>query len=145
MMARSTKGSNQRPDTLMQDRTSPNSETSSCNARPDHTFGSTAAETIGEIQRPMSALPPKADKRAAVSLSPLCADCVAKVFLAFGRETLIQDRTRTRNNDSKEPTLRFDCYKFLFHRACLATFATQSALSGHGESSASLSAFGRRR
>src|SRR5262249_46880409 len=57
--------------------------------------------------------------------------CVAKVFLAFGRETLIQDRTRTSNNDSKEPTLRFDCYKFLFHRACLATFATQSALSGH--------------
>src|SRR5262249_33005986 len=55
------------------------------------------------------------------------ADCVAKVFFAFGRETLIQDRARTSNNDSKEPTLRFDCYKFLFHRACLATFATQSA------------------
>jgi hypothetical protein len=55
------------------------------------------------------------------------ADCVAKVFLAFGRETLIQDRTRTSNNDLKEPTLRFYCYKFLFHRACLATFATQSA------------------
>src|SRR5262249_5334092 len=53
-------------------------------------------------------------------------DCVAKVFLAFGRETLIQDRARTSNNDSKEPTHRFDCYKFLFHRACLATFATQS-------------------
>src|SRR5262249_14853354 len=53
-------------------------------------------------------------------------DCVAKVFLAFGRETLIQDRARTSNNDSKEPTLRFDCYKFLFHRAGLATFATQS-------------------
>src|SRR5262249_59913696 len=53
-------------------------------------------------------------------------DCVAKVFLAFGRETLIQDRTRTSNNDLKEPTPRFDCYKFLFHRACLATFATQS-------------------
>src|SRR5262249_9535851 len=60
----------------------------------------------------------------------LCADCVAKVFFAFGRETLIQDRARTSNNDSKEPTLRFDCYKFLFHRACLATFATQSAKTG---------------
>src|SRR5262252_6430421 len=58
------------------------------------------------------------------------ADCVAKVFFAFGRETLIQDRARTSNNDSKEPTLRFDCYKFLFHRACLATFATQSANTG---------------
>jgi hypothetical protein len=57
------------------------------------------------------------------------SDCVAKVFLAFGREILIQDRARTSNNDSKEPTLRFDCYKFLFHRACLATFATQSAIS----------------
>src|SRR5205823_2758636 len=40
MMARSTKGSNQRPDTLMQDRTSANSKNFSCNARPDHTFGS---------------------------------------------------------------------------------------------------------
>src|SRR5262249_24801340 len=39
MMARSTKASNQRPDTLMQDRTSPSSEKSSCNARPDHTLG----------------------------------------------------------------------------------------------------------
>src|SRR6516225_11529505 len=63
------------------------------------------------------------------------ADCVAKVFLAFGRETLIQDRARTSNNDSKEPTLRSDCYKFLFHRASSATFATQSAKSGHSHCS----------
>ena len=41
MMARST-CSNQRPDTLMQDRICQVDETS-CNARPDHTFGSTAA------------------------------------------------------------------------------------------------------
>src|SRR5215831_13409934 len=74
---------------------------------------------------------PKSAQRAMRLACPLCADCVAKVFLAFGRETLIQDRTRTSNNDSKEPTLRFDCYKFLFHRACLATFATQSAKSRH--------------
>src|SRR5262245_59781842 len=79
----------------------------------------------------MSALPLKADMASVASKCPLCADCVAKVFLAFGRETLIQDRTRTSNNDSKEPTLRFDCYKFLFHRVCLATFATQSAISRH--------------
>src|SRR5262245_65006474 len=45
MMARSTKGSNQRPHTLMQDRTPPNSEKSSCNARPDHTFGSEATDS----------------------------------------------------------------------------------------------------
>src|SRR5215831_18839149 len=62
------------------------------------------------------------------------ADFVAKVFLAFDREILIQDRARTSNNDSKEPTLRFDCYKFLFHRACLATFATQSLKSDHRRS-----------
>src|SRR5215831_5723838 len=74
---------------------------------------------------------PKSAQRAMRLACPLCADCVAKVFLAFGRETLIQDRTRTSNNDSKEPTLRFVCYKFLFHRACLATFATQSTQSGH--------------
>src|SRR5215510_13232403 len=79
----------------------------------------------------MSALPPKADKPQTCWHVRFVPDCVAKVFLAFGRETLIQDRTRTSNNDSKEPTLRFDCYKFLFHRACLATFATQSAISGH--------------
>src|SRR5215467_9650751 len=42
MMARGTRGSNQRPDTLMQDRTSAHSTKSSCNARPDHTFGSKA-------------------------------------------------------------------------------------------------------
>src|SRR5262245_63780930 len=36
-----------------------------------------------------------------------------------------------RNNDSKEPALRFDSYKFLFHRARLATFATQSARRRH--------------
>src|SRR5262249_47745797 len=69
-------------------------------------------------------------------------DCVAKVFFAFGRETLIQDRARTSNNDSKEPTLRFDCYKFLFHRACLATFATQSATKRTYQSCRSMSAFG---
>src|ERR1700704_1736699 len=39
MMARSTTRSNQRPDTLMQDRICQVDETS-CNARPDHTFGS---------------------------------------------------------------------------------------------------------
>jgi hypothetical protein len=41
MMARSTTRSNQRPDTLMQDRICQVDETS-CNARPDHTFGSLA-------------------------------------------------------------------------------------------------------
>jgi hypothetical protein len=40
MMARSTNRSNQRPDTLMQDRNANRSTKPSCNARPDHTFGS---------------------------------------------------------------------------------------------------------
>src|SRR6202022_3348056 len=40
MMARSTTRSNQRPDTLMQDRICQVDETS-CNARPDHTLGQT--------------------------------------------------------------------------------------------------------
>src|SRR5437899_9343137 len=43
MMARSTTRSNQRPDTLMQDRICQVDETS-CNARPDHTFGSKCEE-----------------------------------------------------------------------------------------------------
>ena len=42
MMARSTTRSTQRPDTLMQDRICQVDETS-CNARPDHTFGSFAS------------------------------------------------------------------------------------------------------
>src|SRR5215468_8941551 len=40
MMARSTNRSNQRPDTLMQDRRADRSMKTSCDARPDHTFGS---------------------------------------------------------------------------------------------------------
>src|SRR5262245_37385307 len=64
------------------------------------------------------------------------ADCVAKVFSAFRREILIQGQAGTRNNDSKEPALRFDSYKFRFHRARLATFATQSAVLGTREMSA---------
>jgi hypothetical protein len=59
MMARSAKGSNQRPDTLMQDRTSANPKKSSCNARPDHTFGSFASDMIVSIQRGTPASPPK--------------------------------------------------------------------------------------
>ena len=39
MMARSTTRSNQRPDTLMQDRKAVRSMKTSCDARPDHTFG----------------------------------------------------------------------------------------------------------
>src|SRR5258708_21905861 len=57
MMARSTTCSNQRPDTLMQDGTSANSKKSSCNARPDHTFGSFASDMIVSIQWGMSASP----------------------------------------------------------------------------------------
>src|SRR5262249_24144600 len=53
MMARSTKRSNQRPDTLMQDRISPNSNKSSCNARPDHTFGSKAEKLDLSIRCPL--------------------------------------------------------------------------------------------
>ena len=61
----------------------------------------------------------------------LRADIVAKVFWASQRETLIQDRTRMRNIDSKARKPRFDCFKFLFHSVRSATFATQSANSGH--------------
>src|SRR5215831_18885080 len=74
-MARSTKRSNQRPDTLMQDRISPNSKKSSCNALPDHTYPPTrrsplathgrtihlGQEQTSPVYLAMSALPPKAD------------------------------------------------------------------------------------
>jgi hypothetical protein len=42
MMARSTNRSNQRPDTLMQDRKAAQIDETSCDARPDHTYGSIA-------------------------------------------------------------------------------------------------------
>jgi hypothetical protein len=58
-----------------------------------------------------------------------CPIVLQKYFEHFG-EKLIQGQAGMRNNDSKEPALRFDSYKFLFHRARLATFATQSPESG---------------
>jgi hypothetical protein len=53
MMARSITRSNQRPDTLMQDRICQVDETS-CNARPDHTLGQSRRF---DRLRPISALP----------------------------------------------------------------------------------------
>src|SRR5262245_7548320 len=61
MMAWSTKGSNQRPDTLMQDRKSANPKKSSCNARPDHTSGSKREFAIlgpGQLS-PAADIPPR--------------------------------------------------------------------------------------
>ncbi len=59
MMARSTTRSNQRPDTLMQDRICQVDETS-CNARPDHTFGSIASlwQRAGPVYPPTPDIPP---------------------------------------------------------------------------------------
>ncbi|WP_208831003.1 hypothetical protein, partial [Bradyrhizobium neotropicale] len=45
MMARSPARSNQRPDTLMQDRICQVDETA-CNARPDHTLGQTEKNLV---------------------------------------------------------------------------------------------------
>src|ERR1700704_3467881 len=58
MMARSTTRSNQRPDTLMQDRICQVEETS-CNARPDHTLGVKLRRT--QCEQMSSGLPLKAD------------------------------------------------------------------------------------
>jgi hypothetical protein len=63
-------------------------------------------------------------------MSPVVADFVAKVFLASGRETLIQNLARARNVDSRTHSPRFDYFKFQFYRAGSETFATKSALSG---------------
>jgi len=62
MMARST-CSNQRPDTLMQDRICQVDETS-CNARPDHTFGSHPEITHAKRGRDDHCSPPPAQIRA---------------------------------------------------------------------------------
>src|SRR6516165_11558789 len=70
MMARSTTCSNQRPDTLMQDRTSAHSTKSSCNARPDHTFGSKAE--ILDLSTRCPLYPRKQTSTDAVAMSALC-------------------------------------------------------------------------
>jgi len=70
MMARSTKGSNQRPHTLMQDRTSANSKNFSCNARPDHTLGSQAG--LRRLLDHVRFTPENGHKRADVAMSALC-------------------------------------------------------------------------
>jgi hypothetical protein len=58
---------------------------------------------------------------------------------------LIQDLAGTRNNDSKEPALRFDSYKFPLHRARLATFATPRTKPDQRMGRVSSVAEGRRR
>jgi len=52
---------------------------------------------------------------------------VAKVFWPSQRETLIQNRARIGNIDSRARAPRFDCFKFQFHSICSVTFATVSA------------------
>jgi hypothetical protein len=61
----------------------------------------------------------------------LLADTVAKVFLAFGRATLIQVQAPARNIDSKFSSSGFDCCPFFLASCSAATFATISALNGH--------------
>jgi len=61
MMARSTRGSNQRPDTLMQDRTSANSLKVLLQRTAGPYIGSVASKAIRAGRRSMSAAPPKAD------------------------------------------------------------------------------------
>jgi hypothetical protein len=58
MRARSSTRSNQRPDTLMQDRIRQIDEIP-CTARPDHTFGSIASWPALASRRPISAMPRK--------------------------------------------------------------------------------------
>jgi len=64
MMARSTTRSNQRPDTLMQDRLPPDRRTS-CNARPDHTLGSTPALTA--LKRDFRSVPESRHSRCSLA------------------------------------------------------------------------------
>ena len=84
MMARSAKGSKQRPDTLMQDRTSPTRRSLLA------THGRTIHLGQKQTSRPawtLSALPPKADMRELppyVRFVPKADSCSAKRFLRFG-------------------------------------------------------------
>jgi hypothetical protein len=55
------------------------------------------------------------------------ADIVAKRFCPSDCARLIQVEAPMRNIDSNTLLRRFDCCRFLFHRALAATFATISA------------------
>jgi hypothetical protein len=99
MMARSTTRSNQRPDTLMQDRLCQVDETS-CNARPDHTLGSIATEMgcprhvrfppVSDRTADIAALPKSAISRCRVSayheagdekfVGPLCVSIASQIL-----------------------------------------------------------------
>jgi len=57
----------------MQDRTSATSAKSSCNARPDHTYGSIATDEVEVTRSRMSASPLKADNLHTISANPLSA------------------------------------------------------------------------
>src|SRR6516165_8880420 len=84
MMARGTKGSKQRPDTLMQDRTSPTRRSLLA------THGRTIHLGQKQTSRPawtLSALPPKADIERHdwhVRLVPKADSCSAKRYVRFG-------------------------------------------------------------
>src|SRR5712664_3763833 len=52
MMARSATRSNQRPDTLMQDRSPPARRKPSCDARPNHTYGQYVSKVPGAASTP---------------------------------------------------------------------------------------------
>ena len=65
------------------------------------------------------------------------ADIVAKRFCPSDRARLIQAQAPMRNIDSNSLLRRFDCCRFLFHRAFAATFATISARLRHADMSVS--------
>jgi hypothetical protein len=60
----------------MQDRTAANSKEFSCNARPDHTFGSLSTFSADATRRLMSALPPTATKLMRHNELSRCANSV---------------------------------------------------------------------
>jgi hypothetical protein len=70
---------------------------------------------------------------------PLLVDIVAKRFWGSDRARMNQVRARLRNIDSNTLPRRFDCCRFLFHKAFAATFATISAREkNHGRGKAAL-------
>src|SRR5215471_20085845 len=102
MMARSTKRSNQRPDTLMQDRISPNSNKSSCNARPDHTFGSLSLDRRAPDALGLSASLRKRTGANPLDMSALCQKQTFALQHVFLFDHLVGRGQQTRRHFKSE-------------------------------------------
>src|SRR6266404_7950274 len=107
MMARSTTRSNQRPDTLMQDRICQVDETS-CNARPDHTFGSKPEKLNESKCFPLFTQQRTSPRYFGISVSCQQATSITDGGSVTGDRKLKESTSRLAPGRPQPPTMGFD-------------------------------------